>query len=138
MATIIRPEIRKSNKYWIDKHRYYELKHFCLQYPIWKRAYLEIEYLSSSTYDQERFKSNSVSDPTYRLAEQRVLYFNNMMKVEQSAIEADSELANYIIKAVTEGLSYTTVKSRLDIPCSRDTYYDRYRRFFWVLDKKRD
>lgn len=33
MATVIRPEISPKNKYWISKHRHYELKHFCLQYP---------------------------------------------------------------------------------------------------------
>lgn len=37
MSTAIRPELSKSSKYWIDRHRYYELKHFCLQYPIWKK-----------------------------------------------------------------------------------------------------
>ena len=26
-----------ENPYWIERHRYYELKHFCLQYPIWKK-----------------------------------------------------------------------------------------------------
>lgn len=32
MATTIRPEVSKKSKYWIERHRYYELKHFCLQY----------------------------------------------------------------------------------------------------------
>ena len=39
MSTVIRPEISKKNLYWIPKHRYYELKHFCLQYPEWKKNY---------------------------------------------------------------------------------------------------
>lgn len=39
MATRIRPELAENNKYWISKHRYYELKHYCLQYPLWKSAY---------------------------------------------------------------------------------------------------
>ena len=39
MATTIRPELSEKNPYWIEKHRYYELKHFCLQYPIWRKAY---------------------------------------------------------------------------------------------------
>lgn len=34
MSTLIRPEVSEKNKYWIDKHRHYELKHFCLQYPL--------------------------------------------------------------------------------------------------------
>lgn len=32
MSTTIRPEVSEKNQYWIEKHRYYELKHFCLQY----------------------------------------------------------------------------------------------------------
>ena len=39
MATVIRPEISEKSKYYIDKHRYYELKHFCLQYKEWKKGY---------------------------------------------------------------------------------------------------
>ena len=43
----------------------------------------------------------------------------------------------YILKAVTEELSYTYLKSKLKIPCGRDMYYDRYRRFFWILSNSR-
>ena len=39
MATILRPELSPKNKYHIDKHRYYEHKHFCLQYTEWKKSY---------------------------------------------------------------------------------------------------
>lgn len=38
MRNDMRPELSQKNPYWIGKHRYYELKHFCLQYPIWKKA----------------------------------------------------------------------------------------------------
>lgn len=37
MGTTLRAELSEKNPYWIEKHRYYELKHFCLQYPIWKK-----------------------------------------------------------------------------------------------------
>lgn len=30
MGTDIRATISTKNRYWIEKHRYYELKHFCL------------------------------------------------------------------------------------------------------------
>lgn len=53
--------------------------------------------------------------------------------IEKAALEADDKLYNYILKAVTENLSYAYLKTRLDIPCSKDTYYDRYRRFFGFL-----
>lgn len=35
MSTQIRPETSQKNPYWIPKHRYYELKHFVMQYPAW-------------------------------------------------------------------------------------------------------
>ena len=46
MGTTIRPELSEKNPYWIERHRYYELKHFCLQYPIWKKAYAALDGLS--------------------------------------------------------------------------------------------
>lgn len=139
MATVIRPELSVKNKYWIDKHRYYELKHFCMQYSDWKRSYHDLDGLGSKSLDSFIFsKSSTPSDSTARLAEKRLLYLDRMKLVEQTAVVADSELANYILKGVTEELSYNYLKSKMNIPCSKDTYYNRYRRFFWLLDKARD
>lgn len=139
MATVIRPELSKKNKYYVEKNRYYELKYFCLQYHIWKHEYLNLDGYSGYVIDPiSTSRPNEVSDPTSRIADERILYFNKMKLIEQAALEADGELADYILKAVTEGLTYTTLKSKLNIPCSRDTYYNRYRRFFWILDKTRN
>jgi hypothetical protein len=52
-------------------------------------------------------------------------------------MEADKDLYLYLLKAVTEGLSYTHLKTKLDIPCGKDMYYDRYRKFFWLLSEFR-
>lgn len=41
---------------------------------------------------------------------------------------------NYIFKAVTDGVSYVWLNMHTDIPCGKDMFYDRYRRFFWLLD----
>lgn len=139
MGTIIRPELSKKNKYWVEKHRYYELKHFCLQYPIWKQAYVSLDGLSKRPDDLSRLqKTNTISDPTAKCAEAKSYYLNRILLVENAAGEVSPELSTYIIKAVTEGLSYEYLKTRLDIPCSRDTYYDLYRQFFWVLNKARN
>lgn len=51
MATTIRAELSEKNPYWIEKHRYYELKHFCLQYPIWKKIYRSLDGLSGHSTD---------------------------------------------------------------------------------------
>ncbi|MEG1738772.1 MAG: hypothetical protein RR259_11170 [Odoribacter sp.] len=137
MGTTIRPELSEKNKYWIEKHRYYELKHFCLQYPIWKKAYLALDGLSRRPIELVAIFSNTHSDPIYKCVEARETYFDQMKLVEQAAIASDPELHSYILKAVTEGLSYDCLKARFDIPCCKDVYYDLYRRFFWLLNKSR-
>lgn len=140
MAHEIRPEVSKKNPYWIGKHRYYELKHFCLQYPIWKKAYQSLDGLSRRPADLQVFvKSGQMKgDPTERCAQSRIFFLDRMEMVEQAAVGADSELYPYLLRGVTEGLSYDALKMKYDIPCCRDVYYAAYRRFFWLLSKRRD
>ena len=138
MATVIRAKISEKNKYYIDKHRYYELKHFCLQYNEWKKAYANCNesIIFASKFEKES-TSNIPSDITAKYAIKRAYYAGRIKIVEKAAMEADEFLYPYILKGVTDGLSFTYLKSRLEIPCSRDTYYDRYRKFFWLLSEAR-
>ncbi len=65
MGTVIRPEISVKNTYWLPKHRYYELKHFCLQYPEWKKNYICLDGLPSrSSIVTEHVDGGMLSDPT--------------------------------------------------------------------------
>lgn len=137
MAGNLRPELSKKNKYWIDKNRFYELKYFCLQYPLWKKAYEDLDVICTTSFNLVRVQDGSIRDYVALCAEERSIYLDRMCTVEKAARDADPYLASYILKAVTEGLSYSYLKTRLEIPCSRDMYYDRYRRFFWLLDKAR-
>lgn len=137
MATLIRPEVSVKNRYWIDKHRYYELKHFCLQYPEWKKAYAE--YSGPSVSSICRMPStNEYANPTANRAIMKAYYSDRIELIEKVARDTDRELHTYILQAVTRELSYTYLKSRLNIPCGRDMYYDRYRRFFWLLSEARN
>ena len=98
MSREIRPELSKRNPYWIEKHRYYELKHFCLQYPVWKRIYSELDGFKSSGTDVAPSKNISPSDPTALFAEKRLYYLEKIEAVEQAAKESDPELATYILR----------------------------------------
>lgn len=95
-------------------------------------------YASGVTKESMYTKSNIPSDPTYKLVEKKITYYDRIKLVEQNAKDTDIELSGYILKGITEELSYTALKTKFNIPCSKDTYYDRYRRFFWLLDKTRD
>ena len=139
MTTSIRAELSKKNKYWISKHRHYELKHFCLQYPSWKKAYEEYDDSSISLSMMEHVPTSNVpGDPTAKRAIMKAYYSKKIELIEKAAMEADEYLYTYILKAVTEELSFTYLKTKLGIPCGKDMYYDRYRKFFWLLNKSRD
>lgn len=136
MSTTIRPEVSEKNPYWIEKHRYYELKHFCLQYPIWKKAIAALSGLSKLPIDAVIF-TGSFSDPTAKCAEARRFYSERMELIEKAAEETDAELGYYILKAVTLGISYDILRARENVPCCKDVYYKLYRRFFWILNQTR-
>lgn len=133
MSTGIRPELSNSNQYHLDKHRYYELKHFCLQYAEWKKLSDKATNVVRGA-GEARSAEGVHSDPTSTLAVERMLYQSRIDFVETAASLSDPVLAPYILKSVTEGLSYPQLKARLDVPCGKDMWYDRYRRFFSILD----
>lgn len=139
MSTTIRPELSDKNKYWIERHRYYELKHFCLQYPMWKKTLASLSSLGSKPTNVPISSSSGKNiDPVADYVESSSFYSDRIEMLEDVTEKTDPDLAKYILKAVTEGMSYDHLKSRLEIPCSKDTYYDRYRRFFWLLNKARN
>lgn len=129
MSTTITPELSRKNKYYISKHRYYELKHFCLQYPEWKYQMVTLGGVMRN--------ANLIEDPTGETATRLADLKSKIALIRKLAMESDKDLASYIFKAVTEERTYENLKTFFDIPCSRDMYYDRYRKFFWLLDKER-
>ena len=138
MATTIRPELSVNNKFYVEKHRYYELKHFCLQYPIWKKT---LSALGGCKYGRSDISvtrpDGSVSDPTADFAEEKIFYSERISMIERTADQTDHELSDYILKGVTEGVSYEHLKAKLNIPCCREKYYELYRRFFYLLSIER-
>jgi len=136
MSTVIRSELSKKNPYWIEKHRYYELKHFCLQYPRWKKMRAALSMIGQHPTDTMIF-SNEFKDPTSRYAQKRVYYSERMEMVERAAEETDHEIGAYILEGVTKGISYDILKTNTGVPCCRETYYKLYRRFFWILSQIR-
>ena len=135
MGTNVRPNIAPSNKYWISKHRYYELKHFCLQYPEWQSALEAMKTDSFSSYYIRVHKDDtSHKDPTADLATLRANLQMKINAVEHVAWETDPVIGPYILEAVTTGASYTYLSMNKDLKCSRDEYYENYRKFFWLLN----
>ena len=141
MSTKIRSKISTKNPYYIPKFRYLELSYFCRQYPTWKREYFELTAsggLSAIDYTRPKADSRAVQDPTADAAMRMATLKTWIDMVETTAKETDPIISNYILKAVTENLSFTNLKTVCDIPYERDAYYTRYRKFFWLLNTTRN
>lgn len=133
----LQPELSKKNKYYISKHRYYELKHFCMQYGEWVKEYIDIygphcKDLINTVY--------GVSNET-SVTEEQAIRANEISRkmnlIIKAAYYADADMQDKIIIAVTKGLSYDTMVTRYDIPCGKDYWYDRIRKFYWNLSNSR-
>lgn len=127
-----------EKKYGINKHRFLELKHHCLQYPEWRRELAGItDTVRSIEYGKEGKGSPSQGSATERLAIRRAELEDRCKVIEQTAIEADSEIYQWILEGVTtDYATYRYLRDAKHIPCGKDMYYDRRRKFFWLLSRK--
>ena len=125
-------------KYGISKHRFRELYYWCLQYNEWKD---ELKYKSDAVKCIEISDmpaSHSSGDSTQQLAMRRVQLEQNCRLIEQTAIEADPDIYQYLLKAVTdENVTYRYLRLVMGMPCGKDMYYDRRRKFYWLLNLRK-
>jgi len=56
-----------------------------------------------------------------------------MEMVRRAADECDPYIGDSIFKAVTEDLAFSHFEAN-GIACGKDMFYDRLRKFFWILD----
>ena len=134
MSTVIRNEVSKKSPYYISKHRTLELKHFCMQYDEWRQERARISVIHGNGIG--KIPGGEISDKTAKLAMRAAELDGYMRMVVWCCKEADNYIWTWLLEGVTEGVSYGALAAR-GIPCSKDYYYDRYRKFFWLLDKER-
>lgn len=136
MSTVIRANISQKNLWWIPKHRYYELKHFCMQYPDWRKERSALRDLAPVS-NPELPADGGFGRPVENLVE-RMTYFNDrIVMVEEAAKLTDDCIGEFILKAVISGKSYDAMYALRPIPCCRDIYYELYRKFFYILNRLR-
>ncbi len=124
-----------EKKYKISKYRFKELYYFCLQYNDWMKEIRENRMLSS--IEQGEGKVNNIGRPTENAGLRNADLTERVKLIEQTAIEAAPDIYQYILLAVTnEGYSFNYLKMMKGMPCEKDKFYDRRRKFFYLLSKK--
>ena len=127
------------NDYGISKYRYQELKNFCLQYDEKKR---KIQYGISgmSTDNLGVSGSSGAGDPTSKLAIRHMNYLKDIQMIEMSAVETDRVLYPFLLKSVTQDLSYEDIEyddRHGRIPYGKTDFYAYRRKFYSILNDKR-
>lgn len=133
----VRSEVSKKNKYWISKHRYYELKHFCMQYPEWTKELKALDGYKDDAVIYITDDKPTDQSCVEKVAEKREYYLDRIAMLEAVALDTDPDLGETVLRGAIWGLSYDIMNAHKPIPCSRDTYYDLYRKFFWLLNSVR-
>ena len=96
-------------EYELDRERFKELKHFCYQYPKWKKT---------------------LSDEPL---EDRVDIERAMLLIEKTALDTSRKYAEWILKHATYGLTY----SQMRVPCDNYAFSYYMHKFYWLLDKRK-
>ena len=135
----VRPVVSKKNNYHISKHRYYELKHYCLQYDEWidELRGLNDGVKSSSVITLEDSQIANNDDPVLDVVTKKSELKEKIDMIINCAKKADKELWSYIVNAVTKDLSFTELKMLYSIPRGKNQYYESYRRFFFILSQEK-
>ena len=135
MSTNLKTRLSKKSKYYISPNRYKELVYFCQQYPEWKEEIKEIGIRSRKFPGLKN--RNYFSDSTANQA----IFLSTLTKkiklVEETVAEADPDISEFLLIAVTQDYTYDTLRTIKNVPCSRTYFYDRRRKFFWLLDNKK-
>ena len=132
--TKVRPLSQK--KYEISKHRFLELYHFCLQYQEWKNELEHMQDTVKSMSYSVAAKGNGSGSATERLVIRRERLRKKCELIEQTAIETDPDIYEYILIGVTTEYGSYRYLSSIGMPCGKTMYYERRRRFYWLLSQK--
>lgn len=126
-------------RYGISKHKFLELKYFCLQYDEWKKELEQLEDTRKSQDTTGQPISHYPGKPTENLAIKRLELSAKCDLIERTARAAGGDLSEYILLGVTrEENTYNRLIQRYRMPCGRNVYYNRRRKFYFYLSEKRD
>lgn len=134
----IRSTLSKKNEYYISPHAFYAAYHQAMRYTEWLEEY---EAIASATikavdYEHDGGSGSYTGDPTSSLGAKLARISKNLDAIRWAAKEAGEDLYTYILYAVTnEGVTYKYLRTK-KIPCSRNEFYQRRRKFYYLLSKR--
>lgn len=132
-----RPALSKKNQHYIPREKYYELLYFSRQYNTMKQELHELRISYPHPSQEIMVDHSDISDPVARAYARIETLLEKIHMIESTTIETDAELAKWIRIGVTNDYSYEYMHQMLGMPLGRTKYYELYRKYFYLLAKKR-
>lgn len=130
-----RKELSKRSKYWLPPEEYATARHYAKRYPLWLSEIKTIGGISGLSYDKDAVQTSGDSDPTAKQAMRRKDLSDKCDLIERTVAEADVTIYKWLLEAVTLGTNYENLSAR-GMPCGYQYFYDKKRRFYWLLAKR--
>ena len=130
-------KIRPTTKHWtLEKHEFYAVYHYAQQYErlLAKRAELKNTLIRAVETDGMPH-SKEPGDPTGSKAAKIADLDQKIRVIEEAASEAGGDLQEWLLYGVTHETSYEYLRAK-GIPCGKNIYYDRRRKFYYLLAQK--
>lgn len=129
-------DLSLSKEFNISRHRYRELKEFCLQYEEKKEELRQLYSISSVSPDVV-VMGGEPGKPTERKAMRTLKLKNDIDLIDKALSDtcgADVGIIPLLKKNVTEGVGFDRLGY---VPCSIRNFYQFRRKFFFLLDKEK-
>lgn len=128
--------LSEKNEFYLPKEEFLTVLHFALQYPNWERELRTMPDTSKAiTYDGEKVQTSGGYDACSETAMRRYMLEKKKKLVEDTAREVAPEIYDYLILGVAYGWTFWQLQAK-GMPCEKDTYYNRRRKFYHLLAKK--
>lgn len=125
-------------RYKMTKWQYLSAKYYALRYNEWVNEYHDICNTSGGISYSDMPKGSLNTDSPVENAAIRAEKVHDKIKlIENTVNEADSELYEYLLKAVTNtDITYHQLRTLMNIPCDKNRFSRLRQKFYWLLYQK--
>lgn len=125
-------------KYKMTKNQYLSAKYYALRYNEWVSEYQDICNTAVGITYSDMPKGSLNTDSQVEEAAIKASKVHDKIKlIEDTVIEVEPELYEYLLKAVTNtDITYHQLRTLMNIPCGKNLFSRLRQKFYWLLYQK--
>lgn len=126
----------EKSKYYLPKHTYLHVLHWCLQYKDWAAELSVLPDTSKGiTYDKERVQTSNSFDATQDTAIKRAELAEKKELLEQTIREVDASIYDYLLLSIGYGFTEYQLKDK-GMPCGHRYFSERRQRVYYLVNQR--